>query len=419
MGCGCKKNPDEPFHRGEYLDFWNREFDRLPKYLQDEILRDPTGEAAHQFNKMIAKKRQPMMKRNPMKRRKSILQQIQELNRDIIADKHEAKALEARERADLYAAQGKEWERKTALEIAKKEERLARSFRRKSNPVKRKKMASPWRFVKGAKPGFRKLKNLRTGKVKLIRMSARRRSRRNPAHRGSIEQEIEEIRKQIKHAERMINTASTLEEAELWKNTQSDLQQDLDEALTEKELRQRSNPITVRRRSRRNPRRETLYISRTLTGDTFLVKDSRGALVGRFNSLEEAQRWVIENGYRMGYRNPITVRRLPHSSRYRVTGPHGVHAQGTTLARAKRQASLLRAVEHGRWRPTGAPARSVQKKLRTLKRGRVGQQLFAHRKGRKWTIRTKARGGHVIAKGLSLGHVRTRARKLGYKVRSL
>ncbi|MDE2104374.1 MAG: hypothetical protein KGL39_44460 [Patescibacteria group bacterium] len=46
---------------------------------------------------------------------------------------------------------------------------------------------------------------------------------------------IEEIRKQIEHAERMIDAASTPEEANLWENIQSDLHQDLDEALTELE----------------------------------------------------------------------------------------------------------------------------------------------------------------------------------------
>lgn len=36
---------------------------------------------------------------------------------------------------------------------------------------------------------------------------------------------------------------------------------------------------------------------------------------------------------------------------YKVKTPKSVHAKKTTLAKAKRQANLLRAVEHG-WKPT-------------------------------------------------------------------
>jgi len=41
---------------------------------------------------------------------------------------------------------------------------------------------------------------------------------------------------------------------------------------------------------------------------------------------------------------------------YRVSTPGGVKAKSTTKTKAKRQANLLRAVEHG-WKPTGKPAR--------------------------------------------------------------
>jgi hypothetical protein len=37
--------------------------------------------------------------------------------------------------------------------------------------------------------------------------------------------------------------------------------------------------------------------------------------------------------------------------KYKVTSPHGTKAKGTTKAKAKRQANLLRAVKHG-WKPT-------------------------------------------------------------------
>jgi len=36
----------------------------------------------------------------------------------------------------------------------------------------------------------------------------------------------------------------------------------------------------------------------------------------------------------------------------RVSTPHGVKAKKTTMAKAKKQANLLRGVEHG-WKPTG------------------------------------------------------------------
>lgn len=41
---------------------------------------------------------------------------------------------------------------------------------------------------------------------------------------------------------------------------------------------------------------------------------------------------------------------------YRVTHGSKVSAKGTTKAKARRQANLLRAVKHG-WKPTGRKAR--------------------------------------------------------------
>ena len=43
--------------------------------------------------------------------------------------------------------------------------------------------------------------------------------------------------------------------------------------------------------------------------------------------------------------------------RVQVKTPGGVKAKGTTPAKAKRQANLLRAVEHSNWRPTGKKAK--------------------------------------------------------------
>jgi len=53
---------------------------------------------------------------------------------------------------------------------------------------------------------------------------------------------------------------------------------------------------------------------------------------------------------------PYTIRKVK-GGKYSVSGPSGVHAKGTTRAKAEAQVRLMRAVEHG-WRPTGAPARS-------------------------------------------------------------
>jgi len=51
---------------------------------------------------------------------------------------------------------------------------------------------------------------------------------------------------------------------------------------------------------------------------------------------------------------PVKTRKTDH--KYRVSTPGGVKAKGTTRKKAKRQANLLRGVEHG-WRPTGRKAR--------------------------------------------------------------
>lgn len=45
-----------------------------------------------------------------------------------------------------------------------------------------------------------------------------------------------------------------------------------------------------------------------------------------------------------------------HGKKCSVSTPNGVHAYGTTRAKAKRQATLLRAIDHG-WKPTGKKAR--------------------------------------------------------------
>ncbi len=50
---------------------------------------------------------------------------------------------------------------------------------------------------------------------------------------------------------------------------------------------------------------------------------------------------------------PVKVRKVDG---FRVSTPGGVKAKRTTKVKAERQATLLRAVEHG-FKPTGKPAR--------------------------------------------------------------
>lgn len=52
---------------------------------------------------------------------------------------------------------------------------------------------------------------------------------------------------------------------------------------------------------------------------------------------------------------PVKMTRLG-GGKVRVSTPGGVKAKATTPTKAKRQANLLRGVEHG-WKPTGKPAR--------------------------------------------------------------
>lgn len=56
---------------------------------------------------------------------------------------------------------------------------------------------------------------------------------------------------------------------------------------------------------------------------------------------------------------PVRMRKLP-GGKVQVRTPGGVKAKGTTPTKAKRQANLLRGVEHG-WKPTGKPARKKRK----------------------------------------------------------
>ena len=57
--------------------------------------------------------------------------------------------------------------------------------------------------------------------------------------------------------------------------------------------------------------------------------------------------------------SPVKIKKV---NGYKVSTPGGTKAKSTTKAKAQRQANLLRAIDHGNWRPTGKPARKKKKK---------------------------------------------------------
>ena len=63
---------------------------------------------------------------------------------------------------------------------------------------------------------------------------------------------------------------------------------------------------------------------------------------------------------------PVTVKKVDG---YKVSTPGGVKAKSTTKAKAKRQANLLRAIDHG-WKPTGQPARDIKARRGLARRAR-------------------------------------------------
>lgn len=60
---------------------------------------------------------------------------------------------------------------------------------------------------------------------------------------------------------------------------------------------------------------------------------------------------------------PVKITKIG-KGKVRVTTPGGVKAKSTTPAKARRQANLLRGIEHGTWKPTGKPARKSAKEKR-------------------------------------------------------
>lgn len=61
--------------------------------------------------------------------------------------------------------------------------------------------------------------------------------------------------------------------------------------------------------------------------------------------------------------------RIKRVDGYQVSSPHGVHAKGTTKAKAEAQVRLLHGVESGNWKPTGKPARKKKRLYRKVKNG--------------------------------------------------
>jgi len=55
---------------------------------------------------------------------------------------------------------------------------------------------------------------------------------------------------------------------------------------------------------------------------------------------------------------PVRLKKV--GKKYRVSTPNGVKAKGTTKAKAKAQARLLNAIDHG-WRPTGKKSKRTKR----------------------------------------------------------
>ena len=72
----------------------------------------------------------------------------------------------------------------------------------------------------------------------------------------------------------------------------------------------------------------------------------------------------------------------------------------------------MRALKRG-WRPTGAPARDVRRKLATMKRRAGDQYFFAVRgvAGHRYAVRPKPVGGRVLARNLSRAQLTTWAKQ--------
>ncbi len=82
---------------------------------------------------------------------------------------------------------------------------------------------------------------------------------------------------------------------------------------------------------------------------------------------------------------PVHIRKI--DGKYSVSTPGGTKAYGTSKEKAKRQATLLRAVDHG-WKPTGKPARES---VRAAAEALVGGLLDGLERGR--VEPTKLSGG--------------------------
>ncbi len=73
---------------------------------------------------------------------------------------------------------------------------------------------------------------------------------------------------------------------------------------------------------------------------------------------------------------PVSVQQV--DGKYRVSTPNQTHAFGTSKAKAKRQANLLRAIDHG-WKPTGEEARDKRESAHDIAVRVVNKLLEAPR----------------------------------------
>lgn len=174
-----------------------------------------------------------------------------------------------------------------------------------------------------------------------------------------------------------------------------------------KKANEETNPVRVRRKK---TTQEKLIAKNKQTGIKIAYWESTGR---KAKSVKQAADY-----FGIQVPNPVRVRRLPRSSKFRVSSSGRVRAFATTRERAGRQARLLRARAHG-FKPTGRPARSVIKRAKAIRARKSDTILFAIRRGSRITLRTRPVGGKVVARNLTVGDLKKRARQHHFKLRSL
>lgn len=263
-----------------------------------------------------------------------------------------------------------------------------------------KRKAPPWRFVSGAPAGYRKLKNRITGKTRLVKMGGgkARKTRRNPSHyerQGMPALKV--TRNDGSHYITSMAKGVTLSAAKKYFLGQTQVSEDQE---TGKETRLKvvsieqikTNPATFRRLPSGPLRVPTKY--------------QRIGLRKRMHAaaLRHKRRLIV------GDDKPITPSELIKSM--------GRGPRARTVVNALN--SMMKKIHLEPWRPPGWRKQSrVRISLPRERRPIGGNMIFGIRHGHRWTLKSKPVGGKIIARGLSDGAMRKRARAAGYHIRSM